>query len=171
MIILTERLRLRPMEPKDIDSFVRDLSDWEVQQWLDRPPFPYQRKDGEVYMGIVQRNHATSHPTLFVIADKVSDAALGTAGVDIDGEGTGALGYWLGRVHWGHGIMQEAVAALVRYAQGHPAVRRLSAVTDPDNVRSQRVLAASGLVDRGLATRPQLSRPGSIQIREYELPI
>ena len=42
MIITTDRLRLRPMERKDIADFVRDLSDWEVQQWLWIPPFPYR---------------------------------------------------------------------------------------------------------------------------------
>jgi RimJ/RimL family protein N-acetyltransferase len=171
LIITTARLRLRPMEPKDIDGFVRDLSDWEVQQWLTQPPFPYQRKDGEAYMAIVQGNHATPHPTLFVIADKASDTALGTAGVDIDAEGTAELGYWLGPAHWGRGIMPEAVAALLRHARRHPTLRRLRAVTDPENLRSQRVLAACGLLDRGLVARREPSRRGSIQVRHYELPI
>jgi hypothetical protein len=43
------------MEPKDIDNFVHDLSDWEVQQWLTIPPFPYERKDGEAFLAIVQK--------------------------------------------------------------------------------------------------------------------
>jgi 8-oxo-dGTP diphosphatase len=171
MIITTDRLRLRPMEPKDIDNFVHDLSDWEVQQWLTQPPFPYQRTDGETYLAIVQGNHATSHPTLFVIADKMCDAALGATAVDIDGEGTGELGYWLGRGHWGRGLMKEAVAALLRHAQRHPALRRLCAVTDPVNIRSQRVLSACGFLDRGLAARQTPSRRGSTQLRRYELPM
>ena len=169
MIILTERLRLRPMESKDIDAFVRDLCDWEVQQWLTVPPFPYRREDGEAFLAIVRTNHATSYPTMFVIADKGADTAFGTASVDIDGEGIGELGYWLGRAHWRRGITQEAVAALLRHAQGHPALRRLCAVTDPENVRSQRVLAACGLLDRGLVARRKPSRRGSMQVRQYEL--
>ncbi len=171
MIILTERLRLRAMEPKDIDEFVRELSDWQVQQWLTQPPFPYERKDGETYLAIVRANHATAHPTAFVIADRRSDLALGTVSVDIDGEGTGELGYWLGRAHWGGGIMKEAAAALLRHALSHPSLRRLVAVTDPENARSQRVLAACGLVDRGLCDRPKPSRRGATQLRHYELVI
>jgi hypothetical protein len=31
MIILTDRLRLRPMKRKDIADFVRHLNDWDVQ--------------------------------------------------------------------------------------------------------------------------------------------
>jgi 8-oxo-dGTP diphosphatase len=171
LIIMTERLRLRPMEPKDIDGFVRDLSDWEVQQWLTQPPFPYQRKDGEAYMAIVQGNHATPHPTLFVIADKAKDAALGTAGVDIDAEGTGVLGYWLGRSHWGRGLMKEAVGALVRHARGHPALRCLIATADPENARSHSVLTGCGLSAGGLVDRPQPTRRGSTHLRSYEFPI
>lgn len=171
MIITTDRLRLRCMEPRDIDPFVRDLCDWEVQQWLTMPPFPYERKDGEAYLAIVRANHGTAHPTLFVIADRSSDVALGTVSVDIDGEGRGELGYWLGRAHWSGGIMKEAVAALLRHARDHPSLRRLIAVTDPANVRSQRVLAACGFVTRGLKDRPKPSRRGSMQVLEYELPL
>lgn len=92
MIVTTDRLRLRPMERKDIADFVRDLNDWEVQQWLSLPPFPYRDTDGEAYLAIVANNHATSHPTAFVVAAKESDAALGVMSVDIDDAGTGEPG-------------------------------------------------------------------------------
>jgi RimJ/RimL family protein N-acetyltransferase len=67
--------------------------------------------------------------------------------------------------------MKEAVAALLRHAEGHPSIRRLRAVTDPDNVRSQRVLSACGLSDCGLTDRENPTRRGSTQVRRYELPI
>lgn len=169
MIILTDRLRLRPMERKDIADFVRHLNDWDVQQWLTIPPFPYEHTDGEAYLAVVQANHATAHPTAFVIADRTSDLALGAASVEIGEEAQGELGYWLGREHWGRGLVKEAVAALVRHAAAHRGIRRLVAVTDAGNVRSQRVLTACGLADRGLRGRPQPSRRGSTQVREYEL--
>jgi RimJ/RimL family protein N-acetyltransferase len=171
LIVETDRLKLRCMEPKDIDDFVRDLGDWEVQQWLALPPFPYERKDGEAFLAIVRNNHATPCPTVFVIADKASDVALGTVAIDIDGEGNGVLGYWLGRDHWGHGYAKEAVAALLRHAQGHPTLRHLSAVTDLENIRSQHVLATCGLVDCGLRDRTPPSRRGSTRLRRYELAI
>ena len=171
MIITTERLTLRPMEPNDIDGFVRDLNDWEVQQWLTQPPFPYQRKDGEAFLAIVRSNHATSHPTIFVVADQNTDSALGTVAIDIDGEGAGVLGYWFGRDHWGQGFAKEAAIALVRHALKHPALRRITSVTDPENLRSQRVLTACGLSDLGLKDREKPSRRGSTQLRQYELVI
>ena len=171
MIITTDRLRLRPMEGKDIADFVRDLSDWEVQQWLSIPPFPYRHADGEAYLAIVSGNHKTSHPTAFVIADKESDAALGASAIDLKPAGTGELGYWLARAHWDRGIAREAMRALLRHAAGHPALRQLVAVTDPENLRSQRVLTAVGFEDRGLSDRPSPSRRGSTQLRRYEFPL
>jgi len=59
--------------------------------------------------------------------------------------------------------------ALLGHAVAHPELRRLVAVTDPDNIRSQRVLAACGLADHGLRDRRQASRRGSRQVRSYEL--
>jgi RimJ/RimL family protein N-acetyltransferase len=159
------------MERKDIADFVRDLGDWEVQQWLTVPPFPYQHRDGEAYLAIVGNNHMTPHPTAFVIAGKERDAALGAMAIDINSAGTGELGYWLARTHWGIGIAKEALGALLPHALGHPALRQLVAVTDPENLRSQRVLTASGFQDRGLHDRPLPSRRGSAQQRAYELPI
>jgi len=171
LIITTDRLRLRPMERKDISDFVRDLNDWEVQQWLSIPPFPYQHTDGEAYLAIVGNNHMTSHPTAFVIAGKDSDAALGAMAIDVNSAGTGELGYWLARAHWGQGIAKEAVRALLPHVLGHPALRQLVAFTDPENLRSQCVLTAAGFRDHGLRDRPLPSRRGSTERRAYEFTI
>ncbi len=170
-IITTDRLRLRAMAADDIDIFVRHLNDWEVQQWLAQPPFPYERRHGEDFLAIVRANHATGHPTMFVAADQASDLALGCVSVDIAASGEGVLGYWFGRDHWGKGFAKEAVTALVRHARGHPALRSIAAVTDVDNTRSQRVLAAAGFTDRGLRDRDRPSRRNATVLRRYELPI
>ncbi len=169
MILTTERLRLRCMEARDIDAFVAALNDWEVQQWLAQPPFPYLREHGEAYLAVMRANHADPHPTLFVIADKASDAALGAAAIDIGDDGTGVLGYWLARARWGCGLMRESIGALVAHARAHPDLRRIVAVTDPDNARSQGVLAACGLRGRGEGERAQPTRRGSTRLARYEL--
>ncbi|HNB26203.1 MAG TPA: GNAT family N-acetyltransferase [Alphaproteobacteria bacterium] len=169
--ITTDRLRLRAMIPEDIDAFVRHLNDWEIQQWLAQPPFPYERRHGEDFLAIVRANHATGYPTMFVAAAKASDLALGFVSVEIRADGEGVLGYWFGRDHWGKGFAKEAVTALVRHAKGHPMLRSIAAVTDVDNTRSQRVLAAAGLADRGLRDRDQPSRRNATVLRRYEMTI
>ncbi len=169
--ITTDRLLLRAMVPEDIDQFVRHLNDWEIQQWLAQPPFPYERRHAEDFLAIVRANHATIYPTMFVAADKASDLALGFVSVDISATGEGVLGYWLGRDHWGKGLATEAVTALIRHAKGHPTLRSIAAVTDVDNTRSQRVLASAGLADRGLRDRDRPSRRNATVLRRYEMAI
>ena len=169
MILTTDRLRLRCMEPRDLDAFVRVLNDWEVQQWLAQPPFPYGRADGEAYLALMRANHAGPHPTAFVMADKVDDATLGVVSIDVGDDGVGALGYWLDRAHWGHGYATEAVRALIAQARGHPELRRIAAVTDPENQRSQRVLGAGGLASLGPRDRTSPSRRGATRMLRYEL--
>lgn len=169
--ITTDRLRLRAMIPDDIDAFVRHLNDWEIQQWLAQPPFPYERRHAEDFLAIVRANHATSHPTMFVAADTASDLALGFVSVEVRTKGEGVLGYWFGRDHWGKGLAKEAVTALIRHVRGHPTLRNIVAVTDVDNVASQRVLSAAGLADRGLRDRDQPSRRNATVLRRYEMSI
>lgn len=169
--ITTARLRLRSMTPEDIDVFVQHLNDWEVQQWLAQPPFPYERRHAEDFLAIVRANHETGYPTMFVAAAKASDLALGFVSVEVRASGEGVLGYWFGRDHWGQGFAKEAVTTLVRHARGHPALRSIVAVTDVDNTRSQQVLAAAGLADRGLRDRDQPSRRNATVLRRFEMAI
>lgn len=157
------------MEQEDIVEFVRYLNDWEVQQWLWIPPYPYAAKDGEAYLTIVQSDHATTHPIAFVVADGSTDSALGATAIGIDGQGKGELGYWFGRQHWGRGFAREAVTALLAHAGNHPRLRQLVAVTDPDNIRSQQVLLTYGLTDLGIRDRSAPNRRGATRERCFEL--
>lgn len=50
------------------------------------------------------------------------------------------IGYILGRPYWGQRYMQEALAAMIRYAFGPLALRRLEADIHPDNIASARLL-------------------------------
>jgi ribosomal-protein-alanine N-acetyltransferase len=66
------------------------------------------------------------------------------------------LGYLLARSHWGRGLMREAVAAVLRQAYAQPAVWRVDALCDLDNVASQRVLEALGFEREGTLRRHSL---------------
>jgi RimJ/RimL family protein N-acetyltransferase len=52
------------------------------------------------------------------------------------------IGYILARPHWGCGYMKEALAAMIGYAFGPLALRRLEADIHPDNIASERLLAS-----------------------------
>jgi RimJ/RimL family protein N-acetyltransferase len=63
------------------------------------------------------------------------------------------LGYLLARSHQGQGLMREAVAAVQAHALAQPAVWRVDALCDVDNLASQRLLQALGWACEGRLAR------------------
>jgi RimJ/RimL family protein N-acetyltransferase len=63
------------------------------------------------------------------------------------------FGYVLARPWWGQGLMTEALTEIVRWGLSQPAIFRIGAVCDVDNVGSARVMEKAGLVKEGLLRR------------------
>jgi RimJ/RimL family protein N-acetyltransferase len=59
------------------------------------------------------------------------------------------LGYVLWRALWRHGLMTEAVRAVVAWALARPDIYRVCATCDVDNVASARLLEAVGMQREG----------------------
>jgi RimJ/RimL family protein N-acetyltransferase len=85
----------------------------------------------------------------FVIVEQASGQAVGTIGFfgPPDETGTVMVGYGLVEPARGHGYATEALRALVGYAARQPAVKRMVADTEKDNVPSQRVLEKAGFAN------------------------
>ena len=60
------------------------------------------------------------------------------------------LGYLVARPFWGQGFMSEAVVAITEWAFADPAVFRVWAVCDVDNLASARLLARNGFNREGI---------------------
>jgi RimJ/RimL family protein N-acetyltransferase len=173
-VIRTPRLTLRPFNEGDIDAMVALLNDWEVAQWLAIPPFPYGRADARFYVDHVRTNHEAGAATEFAIALTEGDGVVGSVGLRMKAADA-AIGYWLGQPHWGHGYALEAVGAVVAYGFGSLGLERLEAETDPENQRSERVLAKLGFRPIGQASASQVRscsvpiRRGSLVVNVHEL--
>ncbi len=63
------------------------------------------------------------------------------------------FGYVLARAFWGQGLMTEALTEVVRWGLSQPAIFRIGAVCDAENIGSARVMEKSGLVLEGLLRR------------------
>ncbi len=63
------------------------------------------------------------------------------------------LGYVLARSNWGKGYMTEAVKGLVHWAFQQPAIFRVWAVCDVDNLASARVMEKAGMKREGTLRR------------------
>ena len=80
------------------------------------------------------------------VAQRDTDRVIGTCTLaSISTEHKRAeLGYALGRAHWGHGYMSEALPVLLRHAFGSMGMHRIEADVDPRNTRSIRSLERLG---------------------------
>ena len=63
------------------------------------------------------------------------------------------FGYVLARAWWGQGLMTEVLSEVVNWAFDQPAVFRIGAVCDVENVGSARVMAKAGLACEGVLRR------------------
>ncbi|MEU7435295.1 GNAT family N-acetyltransferase [Streptomyces sioyaensis] len=100
--------------------------------------------------GIAVRAAAVGHYRpgwgVFVLTDAVAGTALGSIGFHSppDDEGFVEIGYDLSPSARGAGWATEAVRLLAGWAAAHPEVRTVCALTEPENIPSQRVLERAG---------------------------
>ena len=147
-MIETTRLRIRSLRDDDLVDLLTLAGDWEVARWLATMPHPYTAADARDWIARVQQDHATGRPRRFAIALKENDRLIGGVGLDGsagDSSEEPALGYWLGRPHWGNGYAREAVAVVIDYGLRSLGMESIRAYTDPSNLASQNVLLHCGL--------------------------
>jgi len=148
--IYTERLLLRPLDLTDAEALFAFFSDAEVMRyWSTRPwtsieqaeAFIEQSQQGIetgqcLRLGIVRRPdlNLIGQCTLFGINSSCRRAEIG---------------YSLGRLNWGNGFANEALAALITYAFETMNLNRIEADIDPRNTGSARVLHRLGFSKEG----------------------
>jgi ribosomal-protein-alanine N-acetyltransferase len=66
---------------------------------------------------------------------------------------SGTLGYWLGQAYARHGIMTDALAAVLNYCNDELHMHRLEAACLQENEASRRLLGRAGFVEEGFARK------------------
>ena len=120
--LLTDRLILRPPQQGDAEPIARYLNDLDVAGNLARVPFPYHLSDARAWLR-TQRADFAPHAANFAI-ELAGAGYVGHIGYQPLGE-SAVIGYWLGKPHWGRGIMSEAAAAAIDWyfaASDAPAI-------------------------------------------------
>jgi ribosomal-protein-alanine N-acetyltransferase len=140
---------VRPFVVADAAALARHADDRAVwAQLRDRFPSPYTHADAEAFLALV-----TAQPTPTAWCIEAGGEAVGAIGLEplTDIECVSAeVGYWLGRAHWGRGVMGGVVRTFVPWAfDAFPGLERIFALPFADNVASCRVLAGAGFVVEG----------------------
>lgn len=147
--IRTERLVLRTPTVEDSDAIYEEYAaDLEVTRYLTWSRHDSRDTVAEFLTELLDREQVgKEHPWVLTLASGRRPIGMVTARL----EGHKAdIGYVLGRRHWKHGFMTEAVVAVVQHLLNNPEIVRVWAVCDVENIGSARVLEKSGFAREGV---------------------
>ncbi|HAT30451.1 MAG TPA: GNAT family N-acetyltransferase [Janthinobacterium sp.] len=167
-ILDTERLRLRTIEADDAAFYLVLIND---ESWLKNIGDKGVRSLDQARAAILagpcasQARHGFS---LYLVERREDGAALGMCGLikrdslpDVD------IGYAIAPRYWGRGYAYEAAAAVVAHAERDLGLERLLGITDPENVKSNRMLLKLGLRFERFVLMPPDDRGTNVYRREF----
>jgi ribosomal-protein-alanine N-acetyltransferase len=137
----TERLTLRFLDNGDLDALFRIFSDAEAMRYWSSGPWlhPAQATDN-LEQTLKAYLDGASLRLGVVIAATGELAGTVTLYAFDRGNRRCDIGYMLARPHWGRGIMQEALPAIIGYGFSALDLHRIEADIHPDNIASARIL-------------------------------
>jgi RimJ/RimL family protein N-acetyltransferase len=139
---------VRAWSSDDLGALVRHANHRDIwMQVRDRFPHPYLEQHGRTFLDYVTQQ---SPPTVWAI--EVDGEAAGGIGLELqqDVERVSAeIGYWLGRAHWGKGVMTEVLTTVTAEVFQRFDLLRIFALPFADNPASIRVLQKAGYVLEG----------------------
>jgi len=156
---------LRPWRSDDLESLVANASHADVARGLrDRFPYPYTGDDGRAWLARAMDDSDRAW------AIELEGAAIGGVslhpGTDVHRH-SAELGYWLGRRHWGRGLMSAIVAAFAPRAMSVFRLHRLYATVYANNPASMRVLEKVGFEREGVQKSAVVKRGELLDIIVY----
>ncbi len=160
---------LREFKVDDSAELAGRLNNPNISRFLTRVPEPYDESDAREYISDLIADSKRPNPTKYQRAIVHDNELVGCVGLDIDiKQRTGALGYWLAEEMWGHGIMTHAARSIIDTGFSTLKLKRINAVTNIDNLGSQKVLNKLGFKYVGEGTT-QRWNDEAMPIYKYEL--
>ncbi|HEX4199852.1 MAG TPA: GNAT family protein [Caulobacteraceae bacterium] len=151
MILKTERLSLRPLEPRDVPAVHQMMSDIEVMAFWDSAVVDDPAVTAEI---VEQELEETEQDKARYWAMELasSGAVIGLCDLsEIDRRHSRAdVGFMVARRYWGAGYTYEAMHAVIGHAAQGLRLRRLQARAHLGNIRSMRLLDRLGFKREGL---------------------
>jgi [ribosomal protein S5]-alanine N-acetyltransferase len=145
LVIETERLRLRPMTPADVDALSLVLGDAETMRWY---PSPFDR-DGVVrWVENNLRRYERDGFGLLAVEERSTGEVLGDCGPTVqlvEGDPHVELGWHTRRDRWGEGIATEGGAACGAWCWSNLETDHLISLIRPENRQSWRVAEKLGM--------------------------
>lgn len=148
LVIITSRLRLRPLAETDVDAMWPVVSDPEFPRMMSWDAHTSKQQTLE-YVQHVEAQLAAGASIAWAI--EYQGAFVGTIGLDdiafqrrawrVD---RAELGYWLVPTLWGNGLMTEAATAVVRWGFDVLGLHKITVGCLVENEASRRVIEKIG---------------------------
>jgi ribosomal-protein-alanine N-acetyltransferase len=139
----TERLILRRLEDADADAIYAMRSDAEVMRYIREPQ---KRRETEKWIRLVSSRWEKDKMGFCAVIEKKSEKLIGWCGVwSLAETGEVEIGYAIEKEFWNQGLATEAAKVLLEYAFANIKTDRITAVADPENVSSRRVMEKLGM--------------------------
>lgn len=145
-MIETERLILRPWQEQDAEALYTYASDPEVGPPAGWPPHTSVDNSREIIKNVL------SKPETYAVCLK-DGTPIGSIGLHLNGstdmtdrDDECELGYWIGKLYWGQGLIPEASRALLRYAFEELGMRAVWCGYYDGNEKSRKVQTKLGFV-------------------------
>lgn len=143
------------------------LADRAISIMTERIPYPYTYDHAVAFIDRATQSDQENKEHNFAITEKQTGLLLGGIGLVIDSKNKkGVLGYWVGKPHWGKGIMTEAAQALLDYGFNTLNLNRIEATHLVHNVGSCRVMEKNKMKKEGVL-RKAAEREGQFFDIEY----
>jgi RimJ/RimL family protein N-acetyltransferase len=141
-------ITVRGLREADIPAIVAACQDPAISRWT-RVPSPYTREDAVLFLASVVTEAAAGEGIALAVADG-DDRLIGTVGLmELDGDGSGEIGYWTAAKARGRGCTRRAVVLLRDWAHQALGLTTIEILAHRDNRPSQLVAERAGFADTG----------------------
>ncbi|WP_108819902.1 GNAT family N-acetyltransferase [Pseudovibrio sp. Alg231-02] len=165
-VLRSERLVLREMRPEDLERLCAYLGDFEVSKSLSSQPHPFLEVDGRDYIEQALANNTAESVTWAIELDEQFCGGFKAKEL----HGAASVGYWLGREHWGKGLMSEALRVVLDYLFEARSLHVVRTGVFKENPASMQVLTKMGFKITGEAKHVCRAR-GNVELDEIQLQI
>ena len=151
ILLETERLMLCAWWGEDAEAAFRIYGDPAVMRFIGTGATTGSVEETATRLQRYIGHHEKFGFGLWATFEKSTGRLIGNTGLtSLDGGPEIELGYHLAKEAWGKGYATEVAGALLDYGFQTLGLKKILAVTHPDNVASQRVLEKVGMSRQGM---------------------
>ncbi|MCX2740420.1 GNAT family N-acetyltransferase [Pontibacter anaerobius] len=148
--LTTDRLRLRLIQPADVEFILQGLSDRRVTKYY-AVHFDTLEQVEQEQMSFYKDLLESGTGAWWCFSLKEDDRPIGACGLNnLEAEHRKAeIGFWMLPPYWGHGYTSEAAAAVLKYGFEQLGLNRIEAEVEGGNEASGQVLRKLGFTLEG----------------------